>query len=170
MAAQHFQFAAVDLVLIFEQSTRRWARGMRSVLIESAPMAWTHEQSRFLKPTNRAAEVGAVDRENLELFGIDSTHPARPFGSVSVPGLGYRIAIDSQSSLAFREAIQRTERNPTVPRTLRETRQDVAQNGHADKRSCNAVQARSDLEKEIAARHTRGRWILGGGQFLGPAI
>jgi hypothetical protein len=58
MAAQYLQFTAVDFVLVLEKSARWWTGGMRSILIKCASMAGTHEQSRFLKPTNRAAQSG----------------------------------------------------------------------------------------------------------------
>src|SRR5438876_1205768 len=79
MAAQHLQLSALDFVRIFEQSAWRRTGGMRSVLIERSSMAWTHKQPRFLKPANRAAEMGAVDRKNLERFRIDPAHPAWNF-------------------------------------------------------------------------------------------
>ena len=66
MAAQHHQIAALEFVLVLEQTARRRAGSAAAVFIERAAVAWTHEQPRCLKPANRAAEVSTIDRENLE--------------------------------------------------------------------------------------------------------
>src|SRR5229473_1327919 len=138
---------------------------MRSIFVERAAMAWTHEQPRFLKPSNRAPEVGTIDRENLERFRIDPAHPARHFGGVSVPLLADRVGIDGQSSLAFWKLGQRAKRNPTVLRSTSEARHDISQKGHTDERSGNAVQSGSDLKKKVAARHRPRGCTFHGGSF-----
>src|SRR6266404_1507197 len=151
MAAQHLQFSALDFVLVLEQPTRRRTRRMRSILVKRATVAWAHEQPRFLKPTNRAPKMRAVDRENLERFCIDPADPARNFGSLPVPRFVIGVTIDRQSSLAFRELVQRPERNPTVLRPAYETRQGVSQKRHAYEPSGKRVQSGSYLEKDVAA-------------------
>ena len=124
---------------------------MRSVLIKRAPVAWTHEKPGLLKPANRAAEMGTIDGENLERFRIDPAYPARHFGGVSVPRLADRVVIDGQSSLAFRELGQRAERNPTVLRLPRETRQSISEKWNSDERAGNDIQSGADFEKKVAA-------------------
>src|SRR5258708_2134207 len=109
MAAQNLQLAALDFVLIFEEPARRRTRNVRSVFIKRAPMARTHEQPRFLKPAHRAAEMGAIDRENLERLRVHPAHPTWNFSGVPVPRLADRVAIDGQARLAFRKFVEGPE-------------------------------------------------------------
>src|SRR5579859_1355808 len=100
-AAPYFELSALDFVLVLEQSPRRRTRGVRSVLIERAAVTRAHEQPRFLKPSDRAAQMGAVDGENLEGFRIDPAYPAGDFGGVAVPRLAVWVAIDGYLSFAL---------------------------------------------------------------------
>src|SRR5258708_3938154 len=118
---------------------------MRSILIERAAVAGTHEQPRFLKPTNRAPKMRAVDRENLKRFCIDPADPARNFGSLPVPRFVIGVTIDRQSSLAFRELAQRPERNPTVLGLASEARERISQKWYAYEPSAKDVQSCSYL-------------------------
>ena len=43
---------------------------MLAVLIEHTTMAGAHEELRFLEPPHRAAKMGAIDGEDLELFSL----------------------------------------------------------------------------------------------------
>src|SRR5580698_1097060 len=85
------QFARLNLKLsienlkrILKQPALGWSRCARAVFVVGAAVTRTHEQSRLRKPSDRASEVGAIDREHLELVAVDVSYPARNFRRLSI--------------------------------------------------------------------------------------
>ncbi len=56
----------------------------------------------------------AIDGENLELFAMDTAHPAGNVVGVSIGDTGDGVLILGQSSLPFRELIQLTQSDPAL--------------------------------------------------------
>ena len=70
------ELAVLDLVVVLEEAARRRAGGARAVRVVGAAVAGAHEEPRLREPAHRAAEVRAVDGEDLELLAGDAPHPA----------------------------------------------------------------------------------------------
>src|SRR5260221_2894462 len=84
-AAFHHQFAVFDFVLVFEKPARRRTGGTCAVFVISATVAWTQEEARLLEPAHRAAQVGAIDGEDLEPATVHAAHQAWNVAGLAVP-------------------------------------------------------------------------------------
>src|SRR5262249_56477976 len=85
LAAAHPELLLADPVLVLEQAARRRAGGAGAILVVRPAVTRAHEQARLGEPPHRAAEVRAVDREDLELLALDAAHPARDLRRRPVP-------------------------------------------------------------------------------------
>src|SRR6266404_6876393 len=101
-----------DFVRIFEQPALRRTGGTRAVAVIRAAVARAHEQTRLRKPTDGAAQVSAIDRENLELFAGDAPDPARRVYSGAVRGSHVGISKRCQPRFAFRKFGDGSNRHP----------------------------------------------------------
>src|SRR5262245_49703352 len=101
LTAPHPELTVAHLVLVLEQAARRRPRRMGAVLVVHAAVARAHEQARLREPAHRAAEVRAVDREDLELLGLHAAHPARDLGRRPVPRDSKRIVVDGEPRLSL---------------------------------------------------------------------
>src|SRR5215467_8545251 len=87
---------------------------MRAVFVKGAAMTGAHEQVRLLEPANWAAEMRAVNGEDLKLLPLDSPHPARDISGHPIPWPRVRIAVGRKPRLTNGEAFQRAERDPGI--------------------------------------------------------
>jgi hypothetical protein len=62
--------------------------------------------------------MGAIDREDLELFPREPTHPTRDVCCRAIPGSGVGIAIGRQPGLIFWKIFQRTKHDPRLRRYI----------------------------------------------------
>src|SRR5581483_4301141 len=101
----------------FEQTTWGWAGSAGTILVIDATVARAHEQARFLKPADGAAEMRAVDGKDLELIPLNVPHPAGDVSRFAVPGSCERVPVGRDASVTFRKPIQIAQCNPG-PRVL----------------------------------------------------
>src|SRR5437867_7367826 len=66
LTSSHPELAFANLVVVFEKATRRRPRGARAIFVVDPAVTRAHEQTRLREPAHWAAEVRAVDREDLE--------------------------------------------------------------------------------------------------------
>src|SRR5262245_8061152 len=109
LTALNHKLIVLDVVVVFVKASRRRARRVRSVLVKGSAMTRAHEQVRLLEPANRAAEMRAVNGEDLKLLPLDSPHPARDISGHPIPWPRVRIAVGRKPRLTHREAFQRAE-------------------------------------------------------------
>ncbi len=103
LAGVDHEVVADDGVLILEEAALGWARGARSVHVVGAAVAGAHEELGLCEPAHGAAEMCAVDGEDLELIGLNVAHPAGNIGGFAV-GVGpVRVAIVDQPGFSFGE-------------------------------------------------------------------
>src|SRR5262245_247169 len=95
----HPELAVPDLGVVLEEAARRRSRGPGAVLVVDAAVARAHEQLRLGEPPDRAAQVGAVDREDLESAPGDVPDPARGLRRRPVPGPVVRVLVDGEPGL-----------------------------------------------------------------------
>src|SRR5215475_12799453 len=116
-------------------------------------MTRAHEQVRLLKPAHRAAEVCAVDGEDLKLLTLNSPHPARDVCRRPVPGPRVRIAIGRKPRLTHWKAVQYAERDPRRERpSAAEAGKNIADDGNAYKRRRHDVERGPQLQQKTTAR------------------
>ena len=82
---------------------------MPAVGVKNAAVAWAHEQTGLGEPSHRAAQMRAVDREDLELVARHSAHPAGDLCGLTIPGFLEWVYIFGETSLIFRIVSQRSE-------------------------------------------------------------
>src|SRR5689334_12386752 len=99
----------VDRVAVFEETALRRSRRPRSVRVVRAAVTRTHEQPRLREPANRAAQVRAVDGEDLKGVAGDVAYPARDGGGLAVPRIHDRVSIGRETRLAEGELLDRAE-------------------------------------------------------------
>src|SRR5262245_34608504 len=145
LSPAHAELAVADLVLVLEQPPRRRAGSARAVLVVDAAMTRAHEQPRLREPANRAAEVRAVDREDLELVAALSPHPARDLRGGAVPRYPEGVLVDGQPRLPLGEAGRRAEADPGLATAPPRRGQDVAEHGNADQRGSHHVRQQAAL-------------------------
>src|ERR1700723_1482702 len=109
------KFAGFNLVFVLIERARRRSRSVPAVGVECAAVAGTHEQLGFGEPSNRAAEMSAVNREHLELIAFHAAHPAWDLCGLAVPRLLERVYVLGQSRLMFRIVSQQSEWYPVEP-------------------------------------------------------
>src|SRR5579862_364609 len=102
-AAADEELVALDLVFVLIQAARRRAGGVFAVGVVDPAVTRAHEQAGFGKPAHRTAEVGAIDREDLERVGAQPTHPARDAPGISVPRHGEWVLVLRQPRLPDRK-------------------------------------------------------------------
>src|SRR6267378_211200 len=101
-----------DFVRIFETPSLLRARCTRAVAIIRSAVARAHEQTGLRKPTNRAAEMRAINGKNLELIASHTPDPARRVHRLTVRRSHVGILKCCQPRLAFRKFADRSERHP----------------------------------------------------------
>ncbi len=121
---------------------------MPAVGIECAAVAWAHEELGFREPSDRASEMGAIDREDLERITGHPAHPARYSRGFTVPGLSVRVYILAQPGLVFRIVSQIPERYPVEPRESSSGRQDVAENRYREDSHTDGVDSQSEAKEK----------------------
>ncbi|WP_433984897.1 hypothetical protein RBB78_11640 [Tunturiibacter empetritectus] len=77
-------------------------------------MAGAEEELGLGEPANGAAEVGAVDGEDLEGVAGDAADPAGNVAGLAVPLVGDGVAVVDEAGLAFGEVGERAEVDPGV--------------------------------------------------------
>src|SRR5262249_23126512 len=151
--------AVLDFEVILKQSARRRSGRMRSVFIEGAAMTRAHKQVRLLKPANGAAEVRAVDCEDLKSLSFDSAHPARDIARRPIPRSRERIAIRRQPRFTGWKLFQRAERDPRIGWSFApEARKDKTDDRNAYERRCHHVESGAKLQQKTPARRS-GIWL-----------
>jgi hypothetical protein len=118
-------------------------------------MAWTHEQTRLREPTNRTAEVRAINGKNLERFSIDIPNPTGDICCLPVRVGDYRICIRSEARLAGRKLPQISDGNPRIiaaSLAARDGRDKVPQDRNGQNYGDNAVKKNPDLHEQLAPR------------------
>jgi hypothetical protein len=98
--------------------------------------------------------VCTIDGENLELFTLDTAHPTGNVVSVPIRDTGDGVLKLGQSSLAFRELIQLTQRNPALVLaavSAQDRRKEVSEHRRGQNRDRQAIQKQADLGEQIAA-------------------
>src|SRR5579871_3665503 len=83
-ARLNLQDTVFEFVRILEQSALGRTCGALAVAIIGAAVTWAEEKIRLREPAHGASEMGAVDREYLELVAFDVPHPARCIGGFAV--------------------------------------------------------------------------------------
>src|ERR1044071_9478074 len=116
-------------------------------------MTGTHEQVRLLKPAHGAAEMRAVDGEDLKFLALDTPHPARNICRRPVPWPRVRVAVGRKPRLTRWKAIERAERDPRVVRpAASEAGKNIADDGNTDKRRRHHVERCPKLQQKTTAR------------------
>src|SRR5581483_7115 len=118
LSAADPELSVLDLVLVLVEAARRRPRRALAVLVVDAAVARAHEEAGLREPPHRAAEVGAVDREHLELPIVDAAHPARRVCRHSVPRDGEGVLVGREPGLLDGEVVEAAERDPGLPRAL----------------------------------------------------
>src|SRR5262249_3835070 len=106
------QTAVLNLVVVLKESARRRTRSPRSVLVVHAAVAGAHEEPRLLEPTHGTPQVGAIDREHLELLALDAPDPAWNVIGIAIRDAGEGIVKRGQARLSFGELIQLAQLDP----------------------------------------------------------
>src|SRR5262249_23127194 len=149
------KFFVPNLVLVLEQRSRWRTRSPRTVFVIHAAMAGTHEEPRLSKPSDRAAEMGAVDRKDLELRALESPNPAGDVRCGPVPGHPERVRVRGEPRLALGEALQRTQTDPRLHGSLANGTEDVTDHGNTYQGRGHHIEAQPELEQKAAARARR---------------
>jgi len=112
MTAEDHKLAVFDFVLVHVKTAGRRPGCALAVFIKDAAVAWTHEQARFLEPSDGTTQMRAINGEDLELVSLDVPNPAWDLAGLSIPGLRERILVGGQSRLVFGEAGDWAEVDP----------------------------------------------------------
>ena len=110
------------------------------------------------EPADRAAEMRAVDREDLELLAVEPAHPARDVGRGPVPrprGTGSRRWPAASGPRGSSASGPRLIQACSARRRTGPTRYPTT--GIADQRGRDPVQRKAQREQEAAARGRRRR-------------
>src|ERR1700722_16936910 len=121
-------------------------------------MARTHEQTRLRKPTDRTAEVRAVDGEDLELLPCNVPHPAGSVGGCSVGGRHVWIAKRGQPRFALWKIADLPELNPrkiSIVAAPRDRREEESNDRHGYDGRRHSVKQNSQLHEKPAPGHRR---------------
>src|SRR5256885_11708054 len=124
LTSAHPELPFANLVVVFEKAPRRRPRGARAIFVVDPAVARAHEQTRLREPAHWAAEVRAVDREDLEPVTLDVAHPARGVGCGTVPFHAHRVPVDGQASLALWKIRDRTNLDPRLAARAAHRRRD----------------------------------------------
>src|ERR1700752_570504 len=95
--------AVLNFVRIFEEPPFGRPRGPRAIAVVRSAVTWTHEEAGLRKPTDRAAQMRAIDGKGLELLSRDAPYPARCVGCLAISWHDVRILERSQPRFAFRK-------------------------------------------------------------------
>src|SRR5215470_10882731 len=112
LAAPDPELALADLVLVLEEPARRRPRGARAVLVVDAAVTGAHEELGLREPAHGAAQMRAVDGEDLEALPVDAPHPARDLGRVAVPLHAERVLVMGEPGLSHGEAVHPAQLDP----------------------------------------------------------
>ena len=99
-------------IAVFEEAALGRAGGAAAVFVVGAAVAGAQEELRLREPADGAAEVGAVDGEDLELPVGDAAHPAGDLRGVAVVEAGDRAAEVGEASFADGEVVDAAEGDP----------------------------------------------------------
>ena len=125
---------------------------MPAVGIKCAPVAWAHEQLGFREPSDRASEMGAIDREDLERITGHTAHPARDSRGFTIPGFPVGVHILAQPRLVLGIVSQLAERYPVEPGEPASRRQNVAENRDREDSHSDGVDSQSQAKEKSPAR------------------
>src|ERR1700751_3458477 len=75
-------------------------------------MARTHEETGLWEPSDRAAQIGAVDGKSLDLFPCDPPYPAGCVHGLTLGRHHIRILKSCQTRLTFRKFSDLSEWHP----------------------------------------------------------
>jgi hypothetical protein len=117
-------------------------------------MARTKEQTGLWKPSDRAAQVCAVDGENLELIACDAAHPACGIHGLSVGGHHERIAERREASLALWKLVYVPEWNPgqeAVRASASDRRQQEPSDWHGQHGRYESIEKDSQFHEQPAS-------------------
>lgn len=119
---------------------------MRSIFVEGPAVARAKEKFGLFEPTHWAAQVGAVDREHLEiLFGV-ALHPARYMGGQTVCRYSVGILIRHHPSRTDLELVDGTEGDPGRSGSFDYGGDEEANDWDANHRAGDYIQADPELE------------------------
>ncbi len=132
--------------------------GAGAVLIVGSAVAGAHEEARLREPADGAAEVGAVDGEDLELVAGEAADPAGDLGGFTVGDRGDGIDVVGEAGFAFGIVVDRAEGDPALVArvALERGAEEVADQRHGEDRADGAIQGKRELEEEGAASVLRG--------------
>jgi hypothetical protein len=140
----------LGLVTVLKESARRRPRGGGTVGIINSPVARTHEEIGLREPAHGTAEVGTIDREDLEILPVQVSNPARNIRCLAIPGRGMGISKRSQPGLVDRKLLQPAEREPgfiaPVP-PASHGKHDVPHDRHSQNRAGETVDKQSKLHE-----------------------
>src|ERR1017187_6326446 len=100
-------------------------------------MPGAHEQAGLREPADRAPEMRAIDREDLELLAIYISYPAGNTRGLPISWIDHRVSINRQARLACRKLIERAEFKPRFvpwPPLANHRRKEVTHDGHRQDR------------------------------------
>src|SRR5665213_3757842 len=143
-----------DLAVAYAHRILGQAVGGRSgrdtaVFVVDAAMAGTHEESRRLDPTHRAAEVGAVDGEGHELLLARPAQPGGALGGDARPGERRGVHEDDADRGAELERGDFTKRPPLGRWIAEDRRHHEDDTGHGERGAAHHAQRDADLAQEF---------------------
>src|SRR5262249_50273167 len=148
LPSTHHELPLENLVLVFEEATRRRPRGPRAILVVDPAVTRTHEQTRLGEPAYGTAEVRTVDREDLESVPLAVAHPARGVGRGAIPLHALRVAVDRQASLPLGEVRDRARLDPRPAAHTAHRRREESDHRNSHERSTHHVEREPELEQE----------------------
>src|SRR5262245_17412069 len=151
LATAHPEPALTNLVVVFEEATRWRPGGTRAIFVVHAAVTWAHEETRLCEPAHGAAEMRAVDREDLEPVTLDVAHPARGVGRGSVTLHAHGVPINGQARLAFGEILDGRHLDPRLPAGAAHRRRDEPDHRNSHERGADHVQRKPELEEESSS-------------------
>src|SRR5262245_48519980 len=152
LPAAYPELPVADLVFVLEQCPGWWPGRAGAVLVVHAAVAGAHEQSGLREPADGAAEMRAVDREDLKPLVVDSPHPAWDIGGGPVPGDPERVFERRQPRLALGKALDEPQLDPGLGATPTDGAEEIADHRDADQGGRYHVQGEAQLEQEAATR------------------
>ena len=146
--------AVRDLVLVLEEAALGRAGGAGTVGVVGAAVAGAQEEFGLREPADGAAEVSAVDGEDLEGVAGDAADPAGNVAGLAVPCGRDGIAVVDEPRLAFGKVGEWAEVDPGVigGGLLQCRAEEVADDRHGENGADRSVDQERELEEEGAAR------------------
>src|SRR5215467_15115243 len=86
--------------------------GVQTCALPISAVAGTHEELGLREPAHGATQMCAVDGEDLEALRVDTAHPARDLGRVTVPLHAERVLVLGEAGLSHGEAVHSAQLDP----------------------------------------------------------